>query len=489
MARKLGSGSERRVCLTLKREKALYSKLLTLKEEVRMRDLTMKIYDISPIYFQNLLTSIQGYIETKKRYGNLYFKFLKKLGQRDYSDIEHEKKYQQQEMQKLIKHAYEKSPFYRELYKGIDIRTIQSIEDLKKLPILEKEAVRNNMESMYTVPESSAFVAHTLDSTGMPLKFLFTKEDIQKHTAFLDFFKKQHGVINLEMKRATFSSDRFIPKRQQKKVFWRDNYSIKQRLYSAYYCNEQNAKEFVANLDGYKPDFIDGVPAAIYEVAKYINRNNIILSFKPIAIFSTAQTISQACRKEIEEAFDCPLRHHYASMEGMPFITECAKGNLHYNVGSGVIETTEDKEMIVTCFNSYGTPLIRYNLGERIELPKDRKPCECGNAHPVLKEIKGSREDYLQSKSKGKFTALYMSMASSKFSDNIRKIQFIQNSKDAIDVLIEAAESYTNAVTASIHEEMEYIFGKDMRFNIRIVEEIPAQANSKFKLVINNMKG
>lgn len=454
-----------------------------------MRDLTMKIYDNSPIYFQNLLTSIEGYIETKKRYGSLYFKFLKKLGQRDYTDQEFEQKYQQQEMQKLIKYAYEKSPFYRELYKDIDIQTIQSVEDLKKLPILEKETVRNNINSLYTIPESSALVVHTLDSSGMPLKFLFTKEDVQKHMAFLDFFKKQHGVINLEMKRATFSSNRFIPKRQQKKVFWRDNYYIKQRLYSSYYCNGQNAKEFVANLDGYKPDFIDGVPSAIYEVAKYINRNNIILSFKPIAIFSTADTISPACRKEIEEAFDCPLRHHYASLEGTPFITECVKGKLHYNLSSGVIETTEDQEMIITCFNSYGTPLIRYNLGERIELLNDGKQCECGNAHPILREIKGRQEDFLQSKSKGKFTALYMSMASSKFSTSIRKIQFIQNSRDAIDVLIEAAENYTNAVTASIHEEMEYIFGKDMRFNIRIVEEIPCQANNKFKLIINNMNG
>ncbi|MDN7244506.1 phenylacetate--CoA ligase family protein [Planococcus shenhongbingii] len=452
-----------------------------------MRDLTMKIYDNSPIYFQNLLTSVEGYRKTKKRYGNIYFKYLKKLGQRDYSDEQSEKEHQQLEMQKLLKHAYANSPFYRDYYKDIDIESIQSIEDLKKLPILEKETIRDNIKSMYTVPENSALVSQTLDSTGIPLKFLLTKEDVQKYMAFLDFFKKQHGVVNLEMKRATFSAERFIPKRQQKKVFWRDNYYIKQRLYSTYFCNEQNVKAFVENLDDYKPDFIDGVPSAIYEVAKYINRNNIILSFKPIAIFSTVEALSSAYRKEIEEAFDCPLRVHYASLEGAPFITECVKGNLHYNLSSGVIETTEDQEMVVTSFNTYGTPLIRYNIGERIEMSKEKQRCECGNSHPILKEIKGKKEDYLQSKSKGKFTALYMSMASSKFSSNIRKIQFIQNSRDVIDVMVEAAESYTNAVTLSIHEEMEYIFGEDMRFNIRIVEEIPAQSNPKHKLVINNI--
>ncbi len=454
-----------------------------------MRDLPMKIYDNSPIYFQNLFASMEGYRITKSRHGNTYFKYLKELGKRNFSDAAYEKAYQQQELQKLVKYAFENSPFYRELYKEIDIESIKTVEDLKKLPVLEKETIRDNIAAMYTIPESSAIVSHSLDSAGIPLKFLFTKEDMQKHMAFLDFFKKQHGVINLEMKRASFSSNRFIPKRQQKKVFWRDNYSSKQRLYSSYYCNEKNAVFFVENLDEYKPDFIDGLPSALYEVAKYINRHRLILSFQPIAVFSSAETLTEQHRREIEMAFNCPVRNHYASAEGAPFITECTKGNLHYNLSSGIIETNINKEMIITSFNTYGTPLIRYKTGELIEMLKDGEQCECGSAHPVVHQIQDRAEDFLQSKSKGKFTALYMSMASSRFSENIRKIQFIQNTPDVIDVMIEASESYTNAMTESIHEELVYIFGNDMHFNMRIVEEMPIQSNSKFRLVINNLNG
>lgn len=454
-----------------------------------MRDLPMRIYDNSPIYFQNLFASMEGYRKTKSRHGNVYFNYLKELGKRNYSDAAYEKAYQQQELQKLVKYAFEKSPFYQELYKGIDIASIKTVEDLKKLPVLEKETIRENITSMYTIPENSAIVSHTLDSAGIPLKFLFTKEDMQKHMAFLDFFKKQHGATNLEMKRASFSSNRFIPKRQQRKVYWRDNYSSKQRLYSTYYCNEKNAAYFVENLDDYKPDFIDGLPSALYEVAKYINQKRIILSFQPIAIFSSAETLTAQHRSEIELAFNCPVRNHYAAAVGAPFIAECINGNLHYNLSSGIIETNIDKEMIITSFNTYGTPLIRYKTGERIDMQKKGECCECGSAHPVVYQIQDRAEDYLQSKSKGKFTALYMSMASSRFSDSIRKIQFIQNTPDVIDVMIEASEGYTNAMTESIHEELVYIFGTDMHFNMRIVEEMPIQSNNKFRLVINNLNG
>lgn len=452
-----------------------------------MRELPMKIYDNSPIYFQNLLTTIEGYRKTKSRYGHTYFKLLKELGSRRDADKAAERKHQQEEMQKLIQYAVEHSPFYREFYKGIDLASIRTIEDLKNLPILEVDILQKNIASFYTLPENSAIVSHILDPTGMPLKFLITKEDMQRHMAFLDFFKKQHGAVNLEMKRASFSSNRFVPKRQQKKVFWRDNHYIKQRLYSAYYCNEKNAKEYVENLDSYKPDFIDGLPSAIYELAKYINRHKIILSFHPIAIFSTAEKLTPQCRQEIEEAFDCPVRNHYAFTEGAPFITECVKGKLHYNLSSGIIETTEDKEMIITGFNTYGTPLIRYKIGELIDLPVEEALCECGTVHPVLRELQGREDDFLQSQSRGKFTALYMSMVGSGFSDSIQKIQFIQNLPDAIDVMVEASDSYTSTMTESIHEELVYIFGDGMRFNIRIVEELPPNKKNKFRLVINNL--
>lgn len=452
-----------------------------------MRELPMKIYDNSPIYFQNLLTTIEGYRKTKSRYGHTYFELLKDLGSLDDSDLTAGKKQQQEEMRKLIYYAVERSPFYQDFYKGIDLESIRTVEDLKKLPVLEMDMVQKNIADFYTLPESAAVVSYILDHSGMPLKFLITKEDMQRHMALLDFFKMQHGATNLEMKRASFSSNRFIPKRQRKKVFWRDNHAVKQRLYSSYYCNGKNAKAYVENLDNYKPDFIDGLPSAICELAKYINLNKIILSFQAIAVFSTEEKLTPECRKEIEEAFNCPVRHHYAFTEGAPLISECAKGRLHYDRSSGIIETTEDKEMIITGFNTYGTPLIRYKTGELIDLAVAEERCGCGNAQPVLRKLQGREEDFLQSQSRGKFTALYMSMAGSNFSASIRKIQFIQMAPDTIDVMIEAAESYTMAMTESIQEELIYIFGEKMKFNIRIVEEIPPTKKNKFRLVIDNL--
>lgn len=452
-----------------------------------MRKLTSRLYESTPIFMQNIFTSLEGYRKTRSRYGNTYYSFLLELENQSNSNEDEIKKIQETEMCRLIKYAVEKSSFYKDFYQEINMADIRTIEDLKKLPVLEKEVLQENIENLYTIPESSAAAVRISNNFGTPLKFLFTKDDIQKKEAFLDFFKKQHDAVNLEMKRATFSSKRFIPQKQQNKAFWRDNYYMRQRLYSSYYCYEENASEFVADLEKYQPDFIDGLPSAIYEIAKYINEHKIILSFKPAAIFPASEILHAHQRSEIEKAFDCPLRNQYTSSEGAPFLTECTEGNIHYNLRSGVIETNEKGEMIVTNFNTYGTPLIRYNSGDRIEMPDTETKCGCGSVHPFIAEIHAQTNDYLQSKRKGDLSAIYLSEIWSDFSDYIQKIQFVQNSADAIDIFIEGAENYTNTMTEAIYKMMEYTFGEGMKFNIRIVEQIPNPADKKFQPILNNI--
>lgn len=352
-----------------------------------MRNLQSQIYGNIPIFLQNLLTSWTGYRNMRSRYGNTYYSFLIELEKQQNLNEFHAKNYQTQELRQLLHHAIEKSPFYRDFYKEIDIEQVKSADDLKLLPILNKELLSQNLQSIYTVKESVAGESVVSPEKGGPLKLLFTKEDVQKKKAFLDFFKKQHGAINLEMKRASFSSRKIIPDNQQHKIFWRDNYFVRQRIYSGYYCTQENAAAYIEDLEKYKPDFIDGLPSAIYELAKFINRNRLILAFKPIAIFPAGETVHPHYRKEIEEAFDCPLRNRYSASEAAPLIMECIKGRLHYNLLSGVIETTEDGNMIVTSFNSYGTPLIRYAIGDRVDLPEMGTVCECGSVHPIFEKI------------------------------------------------------------------------------------------------------
>ena len=228
---------------------------------------------------QNIFTSIRGYQYKRERNGKYYQQYMDFYEEFDYSDRYKVQKYQEKELQSLLKFAVNNSPFYRNLYKNIDIHEIKTPHDLKKLPVLEKEVVRNNLENMYTISEKEAVVSHTSGTTGTPMKFLHTFEGIQRRNAILDDFKRQHGFINGEMKKASFNSSEIVASDQKKNIFWRDNVSMKQRLYSSFHSKDQSIQYYIENLNDYKPDSLDGYPSTLYEIARYINKHNISLDF------------------------------------------------------------------------------------------------------------------------------------------------------------------------------------------------------------------
>ena len=271
-------------------------------------------------------------------------------------------------------------------------------------------------------------------------------------------------------------------------MFWRTNYAIRQRIYSGYHCKGDNVKYYIENLSKYQPQSLDGYPSAMYELARYILDNDIKMTFKPIAIFPTAETLLPHYKAAIEKAFGCPVRDQYASSEGAPFITECKCGRLHYCMDTGVIEFGDDGEMIVTCFESHGTPLVRYQIGDRAFLAEDHN-CPCGSKLPVVDHIEGRTHDYLYSLKNGKFTSIYMSLVSAEFENSVKAMQFVQEKENEVEVRLVADEHYQKSMNQIIIDKLHYSLGEEMRISIRQVSELEKDPSGKCRLILNRLSG
>ncbi len=454
---------------------------------IGMVDSKMMIYNHSPIWAQNVFATAQGFRHAKWRYGRVYREYLEKLRHRDYSDADEQKQYQDRRFVELVNYAVRNSPFYKEYYASVDLNSIRGAQDVTKLPILEKETVRKSIDRFYTLHPKDGIVSSTSGTTGTPINFVYTHEDLQRRFAYLDSFKAQHGVVANKTRRASFTTAKIVPPKQRSRVFWRDNLSIKQRLYSGYHCRGSNIKFYLENLNEYRPVSLDGLPSALYELARYILDEKIRLTFTPAAIFPTAETLLPHYRTAIQEAFGCPVRDQYASSEGAPFITECKCGRLHYNMDTGIIEVDDDGEMIVTCFETHGTPLIRYKIGDKVVMADPAERCACGSSHPIVTEIQGRGTDYLVSRTSGKFTAIYLSLVSEEFMNSVRRMQFVQDSIDQIDILVEADEHYRPEMNQIIVDKLKYSFGEDMKFVVSVVDEIPKEPSGKYRFIKNNL--
>lgn len=450
-----------------------------------------RIYDKSPIVLQNIMVSTSGYLRNRTRYGKVYYEHRKFLEKFDKLTLNEKLKFQEEKFIEFINYAYENSSFYKELYRNIDIQSIKQLSDIKKLPIIDKEMIRENINQVNTVERMGAVEGHTGGTTGKSLVVLMTLEDMMKRMAMLDHFKSRVGFEHLKMRRATFNGKHIVPPNQKKKIFWRYNTACKQMVYSSFHLTEENMKYYVDNLNKFKPQAIDGFFMSMCDVAGYIERHNIKLRFQPVAIFPTSETLTDSGRELLERVFGCKVYDQYASSEGAPFVTECEKQVLHVELASGVFEYFEENsdEVLVTSFTTHGTPLIRYRIGDSMIFDSDNTICRCGIDSPKVKVIQGRKLDFLYTSDGAKINSGNVANLFKNMPNSLIKAQSIQDEMNEITIILEVDKNrYKPEYDKMLENEFLHKFGKGTKINIKHVEKIPREKSGKFRMVKNNVK-
>ncbi|WP_299252443.1 phenylacetate--CoA ligase family protein [uncultured Aquimarina sp.] len=457
-----------------------------------MGNLQEKIYEKSPHFIQNSIVSIYNILAYKKRYSGKYRHFIKHYLENRNLSTDQLKDVQAKKYSSFIKYAKKYSGYYTEILS--EIKSPDVLSNINQLPIINKETLRNNISDIYTIERSRGVISKTGGTTGKSLEVLYTKDDIQERFALLDDFRSNFGY-KLGKKTAWFSGKNLLTQKDIKKNrFWKTDHIYNVRYYSTFHIHGKYLKYYIENLIKYKPLYMVGFPSTMYEIAKYGIANNIDFPANIVkAIFPTAETITDDIRAVLEGYFKTNLYNQYASSEGAPFILECKNKNLHLELQSGVFEVLDENcnpvnkgRMIITSFNTHGTPLIRYDIGDQIELSDDT--CNCGNNNPLVKEILGRISDYIYSEEIGKINLGNISNCL-KGVKGIVKFQIQQDSIKELLVLIEKdSVVYTTEYEKKFLKNLRDRVGNSIKIGVRYVDEIPVEKSGKFRLIKNNIK-
>lgn len=458
---------------------------------MNLMSLFTNIYAKCPVFIQNVGITLYGLKLHLERYTGKYPVYLEFYKCRIHKSIKSEQMIQDRKFLRILHYAYENSPFYKEFYKEVDLSQVKSVEDIHRLPILTKELLKDNCDRIYTIKSGKGLKFYTGGTTGNPILVLKRKQDVQKRMAYLDAYKGEFGFINNKMPSARFFGKNIIMGSPKNHVYWRNNYIAKQRLYSTYYLQEENLKYYVRDLNRLKPKAIDGFPSAIYTVAKYINENKIALSFIPKAVFTTSETLLPIYRKAIEEAFHCPVSDQYASNEGAPFIIQCKCGSYHEAIDTGVFEhisTEYGEKLLVTGFDTFGTPLIRYDIGDFIETCENAVCC-CGSHHPVIAGILGRDSNYLFISGRGRISQSQLSVLISELPKTVKEMQFIQICEGLIKIKVVLGDlAVKDKLRKELHNKLIQYLGRDMKYEIEYTQRIERSKSGKFQLIVNQME-
>lgn len=461
-----------------------------------MNSIKTKVYYFLPYAIKNLLVSLTAYKNAQVRKGEFYYTYLKDFQQSWYYTKEELNNLQNKKLKQIFSELFEYSPYYKKQFTnaGVDKNDMSNntLSVLFKLPFLEKKTLKEFLSKLENQNPNRKrdVVNYTSGTTGTPITVYYDKESIQMSFAL---WRRFHDTIGLpeKFRSVRFSGKMLINPQASHPPYWVFNFIDKQLFMSSYHLSENRLPDYIKKINQFKPQLIDGYPSAIYVLAKFINSKNISLTFKPVAIATTAETLYSYQRAEIEQAFKCKVYNQYASSEGGAFITECSQGNYHINLDSGYFEflNFEEKpaqpgeyaELVITSFRNLKTPLVRYKSNDVVLLPKKNEHCTCGCKMPIVEEIAGRIDDILYTDDKGyigRMDTAYKGLT------GIEKSQIVQKSPQLIEIYQVVNSLYNNEIEKKFIKNLRERLGEIVSIKLIIVDDIPLSKNGKFKTVI-----
>ena len=455
-----------------------------------------KIYCNCPIWLQSLFCTGYGCKEKYYRYGKVFDECLEWLNESQWWPLERLTEYQNEQVQIIIRTAYENVPFYRDRFDKVRLHPddIRSIEDLDKLPILTKEEVIEAGSYIHNqkIPRWKLVHGHTSGTTGSALQLVYTRECVQFQWAVWWRHRGRFGMTWRD-REANFGGKLLVPYEQTKPPFWRENRIFNQSVFSQHHMKPEFLKYYVERLNQEPYDYYSGYPSTIYLLASYLEQSGQELKYRPKIVFTGAETLLEYQKKLIARHI-AKATDEYGTGEYAGNASKCEYDYYHIDMEFGVLEILplegaqhNDDEIIgkivVTGFANPAMPFIRYEMGDIATYLPNFK-CPCGRESPVLKCIDGRIESYIHTadgRRIGRLDHIFKDM------NWVRESQIIQNEAGKIIIRLIPRNKYGESDINFLLNECYSRLGSDMKIDLEVVDNIPRTKSGKFRAVISKI--
>jgi len=456
------------------------------------------IYPRMPVFLQNMAISAFGFTWRNRRLGGFFQRERKAFKAREMFTFDQWSSYQEEELRKLLIHAYTTVPYYQTTYSklGIELGDLRQfkLNQLPELPVLEKETLRNfgetDLLSSSKQPGRKFFTSS--GSTGTPVNILFSSSAQQKWYAAYEARCRNWAGVDYRSSRAMIGGRKIVFGNPGKPPFHRVNFAENQIYFSIVHLSSDNFKWYYKALQQERPVYLTGYSTSIYLLARYL----LDLNFTPIklrAVIGSSEKLTDQMKKVIAEAFLCPVYDSWSGIEACGLISENQDGNLYVSPDTGIIEFTdsnfkkveygEEGEMICTGLINYDQPLIRYRIGD-LAIPLKPLEGEKDIKMPRVKEIVGRVDDIITLKDGRQLSSFNRFFADI---DGIKEAQVVQIDLDKFQINLVADTSQNSRIKEEIVTSLQSRLG-NIHIDIVELSEIKRMPNGKFKAVISNVK-
>ena len=441
------------------------------------------------MYLTNIFFTIYAFIS-----GFNWRKIKHTVASFPYLPQEKVKQIQTDQLLKLIHHAYHQVPFYTYWFDKHKITPadIKSIDDLKKIPVINKKVIAEHRDKTLAVnyKQFKPVARMTGGTTGLAFKFY-----VDRYTWLLNWAVKlrtfkEAGYNYGHDKLAVLAGGSLIPQNSKswKKTVW--HWIMNFYAFPISHMTDETMHKIYQTIKKERIKHLRGYPTAIYTFAKYLNEQNLNLPLK--SIMTTAEMLHPFHREMFLKVYKCHTYDVYGAGDGSGQANDC---ELHLgmhlcnelsiteiiNEQGSEVGNQEEGELVFTSLNDFAMPLIRYKPGDRAI--KSTRLCSCGRTSPIIEKIIGRTSDLIELSNGRKLNGL--SIPFEAWTEEIEQFQIVQTAKDALELNLIPKKSFTEKHKEEALELMKFHAGEGIKIQVNIVEHIALPKSGKLRYVIS----
>lgn len=440
------------------------------------------IYLQSPVFVQQLLTNLQGQKIKTQRYNQEFYDIYNAYISAQPISV------QINDFRNFLKIAY-CTPYWKNIFEQyqFDFNKNDILAELKKLPILTKNIVKDNYKNICNYSTGEDYISHkTSGTTGSGLVFPYTKRMEHHQWAVWWRYRNWHG-ININTWMGWFGGRSIANIKQTKPPYWRVSYPTKQVFFSAHHLTLDTVESYYYEIVSRKLSWLHGYPSQLSLLSSLLKKAGInsIDCIKHITV--GAENLLENQRSIIEDVFKVNVVQNYGLAEGVANFSQDINGSLVPDMDFAYTEfiplnpSDPSKCRIVgTGYRNNAFPLIRYDTGDIADV----KWLKDGT--PVIKSVDGRQEDYITLKNGvklGRLDHIFKDIV------EVDEAQIEQVSQDNINLNIVKGAGYKETMYEKlIIEEAKKRFGEVIKIKINYMSSIPRSKTGKFSFVISRVK-
>ncbi len=327
--------------------------------------------------------------------------------------------YQAQAFRKIVRHAATASPFYRDLYRSIDL---DGGFEPTHLPVINKRRLMDNFDSVVTdhrlrrldldrhlanaVRDEMLFgtyrIVATAGTTGLRGVFVYDRAAWRVILANTIRWQRFAGIVprlHRRVRIASIGADN--PMHLTSRIPMSGNVGLFHLLHLQ---ATDPIDRLIRALTDFQPDVVLPYPS----VAALLAREQLAGRFAiaPRVIATHSEMLTPEMARLIEQAWGIKPFNHYGLTEEPHIAADCARhAGLHLFEDTAMVEVVDDdlrpvpdgmpgtRYLLTNLYNRV-QPLIRYEVTDM--LCKVAQPCACGRPFTLIAGVGGRSEDMLR---------------------------------------------------------------------------------------------